>query len=106
MNKELVAKTVFGEITLGEIFKLFEKKISLIMVEEGGVERGNYDHFEVDEDKLCIYGEWQMEHAFWMDSKVKVQEDFLEVEDGGFTYHLTFIESKNIKFDSLLPGGT
>lgn len=105
-NRELVAKTVFGEITLGEVFKIYENNVSHISVEEGGVERGKYESFQVEEDQLQLYGEWEMEHAFWLGSKVKVQEDFLEIEDEGLTYHLTFVESKTIKFSSLLPGDT
>ena len=112
---ELVAKTVFGEMSLGEVFKKFEKKISSVVVETNGSET-NCTAWRFLEDRIQfgqvlprykgseVTGEWwNVELELLLNSKVKVKEDFLEIGHKGDTFILTFIESKNIRFDALLP---
>jgi hypothetical protein len=101
-DQELIAKTVFGEITLGEVLKKFADRISSIEVESNGLD-SQYESWLLKDGELRLFGEYEMELALPLDSKVKVQEDSIEVRHKDETYSLTFVESNVIKFDSLLP---
>jgi hypothetical protein len=58
----------------------------------------------LEDGELQLFGEYEIELALPLDSKVKVQEYSIEIRNEDGTYSLTFVESKVIKFDSLLPG--
>jgi hypothetical protein len=102
-DQELMAKAVFGEITLGEVLNKFADKISFIEVDRGGLD-ARYESWLLEDGELQLFGEYEMELALPLDSKVKVQEHSIEFRHEDETYSLTFVESKTIKFDSLLPG--
>lgn len=102
-DQELIAKTVFGEITLGEVLNKFESKISWMEVEHEGSE-AKYESWVLGEGFLQLFGEYEMELSLPLDSKTKVRKDSIEVEYEGETFTFTFMESKTVKFDSLLPG--
>lgn len=103
-DQELIAKTVFGEITLGEVLNKFESKISWMEVEYDGRE-AKYESWVLEDGDLQLFGEWEMEVRLPLDSKAKIREDSIEVEYEGENFTFTFIESKTVRFDSLLPGG-
>lgn len=102
MSKKLVAKTVFGELTLGDVLKKFHKNISAITVEYEDKE-ATYDNWYFDEGELQIIDEYEKVCSFPLDAKVKVRSDELEFENENGTFILTFMEHKKVKFDSLLP---
>jgi len=106
MSKSLVAKAVFGEITLGEVLKKFHKKISAIMVEYEDNE-SIYDNWCVDDDgdggqELQLPDDYEVT-SFPLETKVKLRSSELEIENEVGTFILTFMEHKKVKFDSLLP---
>jgi len=95
---ELIAKTVLGEITLGEVFRKFEDRISHVVVEHDDREV-ECTSWIVEDGHLQFVGDWEVECEFSLDEKVKVRDNFLEIE--GYTFW--FVESKDITFESLLP---
>ena len=99
---ELVAKTVFGEMTLGEVFQKFEGRASSITVDRNDVSN-DYDSWILEDGTVSFVGEWEVEYEFPLNTKVKVREDFLEFEYKSETYTIALTESKNIRFDALLP---
>ena len=106
MSKKLVAKTVLGELTLGDVLKKFHKKISAIIVDYEGNEIA-YDNWCVDkndeeEDELQLIDDYEVT-SFPLDTKVKVRSGELEFENELGTFVLTFMEHKKVRFDSLLP---
>lgn len=100
---ELVAKTVFGEMTLGEVFQKFEGRVSSITVILDRGMDSEYTSWIFDAGTVSFVGEWEVEYEFPLNTKVKVREDFLEFEYKSETYTITLTESKNIRFDALLP---
>jgi len=109
MTNEMLAKTVFGEITLGEVFSLFSGRISCIGI--GPIESktaGDYDCWWTEGDILHCSGRdevYKRKLTFNLTSKVKVYENHLEaVSCGGYSYKVFFFETKTIRFDSFLPG--
>lgn len=102
-EKELIVKHVFGELTLGEVFRKFEKDIHSIQVESESGMDAVIDSWGVDEDDtLQLYGEYGLDGSFDLGIKVKVCGDHLEFEHEGDIFYMTFIAA--IRFDSLLPG--
>ena len=101
MSKSLVAKAVFGEITLGDVLKKFHKKISAIVVEYEDSEF-IYDSWCVDEGELQLMEDYET-LSFPLDTKIKLRSSELELEDETGIYVLTFMQHKKVKFDSLLP---
>jgi hypothetical protein len=105
MSKSLVAKAVFGEITLGEVLKKFHKKISAIIVEYEDNEN-TYDNWCVDDgdcgQELQLMDDYEVT-SFPLETKVKLRSGELEIEHEVGTFILTFMEHKKVKFDSLLP---
>ena len=107
-NQELIAKTVFGEITLGEVLNRFENRISSIGI--GPVGRkfdAEYNSWWTEERELHCVGRdevYERKIVFNLDSKVRVYENHLEISVSGRSYRIVFFETKGIKLDSLLPG--
>ena len=101
MSKSLVAKAVFGEITLGDVLKKFHKKISAIVVEYEDSEF-IYDSWCVDEGELQLMEDYET-LSFPLDTKIKLRSSELELEDETGIYVLTFMQHKKVKFESLLP---
>jgi len=106
MSKSLVAKAVFGEITLGEVLKKFHKKISAIIVEYLDSEN-TYDSWCIDDledggQELQLMDDYEVT-SFPLETKVKLRSGELEIENEVGTFILTFMEHKKVKFDSLLP---
>ena len=111
-DQELIAKTVFGEITLEEVLNKFADRISSIEVDQGFLDDGilyseanKYESWLLEDGELQLFGKYGTELALPLDSKVKVQEHDIEIRNEDGIYSLTFIEFRSIKFDSLLPGG-
>lgn len=108
-DKELIAKTVFGEITLGEVLSRFEYRISSISI--GPAERtfdAEYNSWWTERGELHCVGHdevYERKIIFSLASKVRVHEDHFEVMNcSGRLYRVFFFETKPIKFDPLLPG--
>jgi len=103
-DRELIAKAVFGEITLGEVIGKFESSISSIFVERDGEDLGNFDSWAIEEGHLQLLSEHAVEADFLLDSRVKVHESWLELEKDGVVWTLSFLEYKKVRFDSILSG--
>lgn len=113
-NKELVAKAVFGQITLGEVINKFGDKISRIFVESdyGEFDGSSYSKdtgeevfFVVDKKNKTIsfHSSYQIDLQLDLSTKVKVKPNEIEIENEEGRFVLTFIETKVVSFESILP---
>lgn len=101
-NQELVAKTVFGEITLGDVIRKFKPDIQSIHIETDGVEVV-VNSWKVSEKNLKLYNDYDLEGCFDLETKVKVYDDHLEFEHDGLEFYMSFLVTA--KLSSLIPGG-
>lgn len=101
-DKKLVAKTVFGEITLRDLVGKFGDDILMIHVysEDSAVDCISKG-WSFDEDDLYLHGTLDIDFTFDLDTKVLVQDERIKFEHEGDTYLLTFLGP--VKFDAILP---
>ena len=109
MKNALVAKAVFNELTLGEVFKYFEGKIESLHVycEDTGVDFFSQDwaitkpvHGRGLSQHLELYGPYETDFQFDLKTKVKIHQNELEFKDENKTFFLTLFQK--IDFSSLL----
>lgn len=106
VTQELKTKCALGEMTLGEVMKLVIPKTALIHVNHEGRDIGSYDIWGGDNESVSLFdNEDAQEYDFCFDlnTKVRVKEDCVEWEDEGVVTRLTFLETKTIDFNRLLP---
>lgn len=99
MSKSLVAKTVFGELTLGDVFLEFKKDIMAFHIysEDVGIDQmASGDQWHDTGSSLDILGE-----DFRFKTKVKIRDNSLEFSQDDYEYTLTFLGK--LPLDSLLP---
>lgn len=101
-NEELLAKNVFGELTLRDIIRHFTGKIESFHIysEDDATDLSSKD-WGMNEENLQFYGEYEMDFEFDLNSKIKVREDELEVEQEGKTYILTIHQKAD--FSPFIP---
>jgi len=100
------AKVAFGELTLGEVYDIVGGRCSHIQVEEDKVDRGMYAAFAKDDQGVYLYLDEDSQgpdYTFDATIKVKVKDDHVEFKKKGSEVSLYFIESRPIRFGSLLP---
>lgn len=101
-DKELLAKNVFGEITLRDIIRHFTGRIEAFHIygEDNGIDISSKD-WGMNEEYLQFYSEYEIDLEFHLDAKIKVREKELEVETEGKTYILTIYQKAD--FSHLMP---
>jgi hypothetical protein len=106
VTQELKAKCALGEMTLGDVLKLVIPKTALIHVNHDGSDMGSYDIWGGDDESISLFDNedsQEFDFCFDLNTKVKVKEECVEWEDDGVATCLTFLETKVVGFDSLLP---
>lgn len=103
-DKEMLAKNVFGELTLEEVFHRFNKDLVAIHVENSlGADFVNTS-WSIDDGQLLGHGEYELDFVFNLETKVKVLDSHIELKDEeGTEWYLTLLLP--VKFDRILPGG-
>lgn len=99
MSKSLVAKVVFGEITLGDVLNEFKKNIVALHIysEDAGLDQiASGDQWWDTGSSLEVLGE-----SFNLKTKVKIRDNSLEFSQAFCEYTLTLLGK--LPLDSLLP---
>jgi len=103
-DKELLAKNVFGEITLEDVYRRFGKDIVAIHVENSlGADLVNTS-WSIEDGQFLGHGVYEADFFFNLKTKVKVLDSHIELEDeDGTEWYLTFLVP--VKLSRLVPGG-
>lgn len=109
-DQELIAKAVFGEITLGEVFRRFEYRISaanIAVLRNSHPVGHDYDSWWFEAGRIIFVGGDETDKrriSFPLEVKVKVQDSCLEFRDPNapFPVRMSLLETKPIKL--ILPG--
>ena len=101
-------KCVMGELTLGDVLNLINSRFSYICVEQDGLS-GRYDNWCINQkNKLALYRDentQDYDHDFLFDlkTKVSIKNDGLEWDENGVKTSLSFLETRAIGLDEILP---
>lgn len=103
-DKELLAKNVFGELTLEDVYRRFGKNLVAIQVENSlGADLVNTS-WSIDDGQFLGHGEYEVDFVFNLKSKVKVFDSHIELKDEeGTEWYLTFLVPA--KLSRIIPGG-
>lgn len=85
-ERELKAKLVFNELTLGEVYNLIKADVYMVNVEQKGMDRGTYVNFyaEDDDDQMTLWPDEGQEPdwTFNKSQKVVIKGEWVHLEEG------------------------
>lgn len=104
-DNELLAKNVFGELTLEDVYRRFEGDLVAMYLENNvGIPELLVTSWIVEGRQFIAYGDYETNFIFNLNAKVKVLDSHIELKDEeGTEWYLTFLVSANL--ENLSPKG-